>query len=162
MTEQTSIRAGERAVPRWAPVTSLVICLLGLLDAAYLTFEHYTSSATLACSETGAINCLKVTTSSYASILGVPVAVLGLVFFVAMTALCLPAVWRLPNLAVHRLRLAGAAVGLVMVLYLVWVELFRLDAICLWCTGVHVLTFALFAVVVIAAALSAEEPARTA
>lgn len=31
-------------------------------------------------------------------------------------------------------------------LYLVYVELFRVDAICLWCTAVHVLTFLLFVV----------------
>jgi uncharacterized membrane protein len=33
------------------------------------------------------------------------------------------------------------------VLYLVYVELFVLDAICLWCTVVHVLSIALFAII---------------
>jgi uncharacterized membrane protein len=37
--------------------------------------------------------------------------------------------------------------GVGMVLYLVYAELFILDAICLWCTAVHVLALALFAVV---------------
>ena len=32
-------------------------------------------------------------------------------------------------------------------LYLVWIELFRVDAICLWCTAVHVCTLALLATV---------------
>ena len=146
-----------RTFPRWAPTTSLVLCVLGLLDSAYLTYEHFTSSATLACSDTGAINCLKVTTSSYASIAGVPVAVLGLVFFVVMTGLCLPAAWRSPSPAVHRARLGASVVGLLMVFYLVYVELFRLDAICLWCTFVHVLTFALFGVVAVATALATDE-----
>lgn len=147
--------------PAWAPVTSLVICALGLLDAGYLTFEHYTSSTTLACSDTGAVNCLKVTTSSYATIAGVPVAVLGAVFFAVMTVLCLPAMWRRPERWVATARLGAATVGVAMVLYLLWVELFRLDALCLWCTGVHLLTFALFAVVVLSAAL-APHPDRTA
>lgn len=146
-----------RTFPRWVPTTSLVLCVLGLLDSAYLTYEHFTSSATLACSDTGAINCLKVTTSSYATIAGVPVAVLGLVFFVVMTALCLPAAWRSPSPGVHRARLGASVVGLLMVFYLVYVELFRLDAICLWCTFVHVLTFALFGVVAVATALATEE-----
>jgi uncharacterized membrane protein len=135
--------------PRWIVVASLVICVLGLLDAAYLTFEHFTSSTTLACSGHGAINCLKVTTSSYSKVLGIPVALLGLLFFVAMTALCLPQVWRSRQVNLRRLRLAGASVGMLSVLYLVWVELFKVDAICLWCTGVHVLTFALFALVLV-------------
>jgi uncharacterized membrane protein len=129
--------------------SSLVLCVLGLGVAAYLTFEHYTASRTLACSDTGTINCLKVTTSSYSKVVGIPVALLGLLFFVAMTGLCLPALWRSTNPNVRRGRLAAAAVGMVSVLYLVWVELFRVDAICLWCTAVHVLTFALFALIVI-------------
>ncbi len=54
---------------------------------------------------------------------------------------------------VHRLRLATVSLGALFVLYLVWVELFRVDAICLWCTAVHVLAVALFAVVAVASAL---------
>jgi uncharacterized membrane protein len=131
---------------------TLAVCVLGLLDAAYLTFEHYSSSTTLACSDSGAINCLKVTTSSYSKIFGVPVALLGLIFFVAMTALCLPIAWRSTSRTVRRVRLAAATVGMISVIYLVWIELFKVDAICLWCTGVHVLTFVLFALVVMDAA----------
>ncbi|GAB3929064.1 hypothetical protein GCM10029976_028010 [Kribbella albertanoniae] len=44
-------------------------------------------------------------------------------------------------------------VGVVFVLYLVWAELFRINAICLWCTVVHALTLVLFALVVIRTAL---------
>jgi uncharacterized membrane protein len=137
--------------PQWVVVSSLVLCVLGLLDAAYLTFEHYTASSTLACADNGAINCLKVTTSSYSKVLGVPVALLGLLFFVAMTVLCLPQMWRSAQPLVHRLRLAAVVVGMLSVLYLLWAELFKIDAICLFCTGVHVLTFALFALVVVEA-----------
>jgi uncharacterized membrane protein len=146
------------ATARWVVLTSLGLCVLGLADAAYLTYEHYTASTTLACSDSGAINCLKVTTSSYAKVAGVPVALLGLVFFVVMTALCLPAAWESGRENVSRARVAWAAVGMASVIYLVWVELFRVDAICLWCTGVHVLTFALFALVVVEStgALTAE------
>ena len=138
--------------PRAVVWSSLVLSLLGLAVSAYLTFEHFTASKTLACSDTGAINCLKVTTSSYSKVAGVPVALLGLLFFAGMTALCLPAAWRATNPAVRRVRLAAASVGMASVLYLVWVELFRVDAICLWCTGIHVLTFVLFALVVMEAA----------
>jgi uncharacterized membrane protein len=50
-------------------------------------------------------------------------------------------------------RLAFATIGVGFVAYLVYAELFVLDAICLWCTGVHVLTVALFAVIAFANAL---------
>ena len=39
-----------------------------------------------------------------------------------------------------------------MVLYLIYVELFRIGAICLWCTAMHVTAVCLFAVVLVAGA----------
>lgn len=143
----------SRPTSTWAPVSSLVLCLAGLGASAYLTYEHYSSSTTLACPDTGVVNCLKVTTSSYAKLFGVPVALLGLLFFVGMVVLCLPAAWRSGNPWPGRLRLAAVSLGAVFVIYLVWAELFRIDAICLWCTGVHAVTLALFGVVVVAGAL---------
>jgi uncharacterized membrane protein len=127
---------------------AFVCAVLGLLDAAYLTYEHLTASTTLACSDSGIVNCAKVTTSSYSSVVGIPVAFLGLAYFIVMAVLCAPALFRSGHRQIGLLRIAAAAAGVLMVLYLVWAELFALDAICLWCTGVHVLTFMLFVAVV--------------
>jgi uncharacterized membrane protein len=137
---------------------ALALSALGLLVAGYLTIEHYTASTTLACPETGVVNCQKVTTSAQSAVLGIPVALLGLMFFVVMLVACLPPVWRMTQPAVRWGRLAFAGVGVAFVVYLVYAELFILDAICLWCTAVHVLTVALFAVLVFATAL-ADPPA---
>jgi uncharacterized membrane protein len=141
-------------------VSSLALSLAGLAVSAYLTYEHYSASATLACPDTGAINCVKVTSSSYSELLGIPVALLGLLYFVGVTALCLPQAWRRQEPWVFWVRLAAVTGGAGFVLYLVWAELFRIDAICLWCSVVHVVTEALFAVVVLAAALAPVEPAE--
>jgi len=154
LTREADATADPAQAPRWARVTALLLSVAGLLVSAYLTVEHYSSSTTLACPETGVVNCVKVTTSSYSTLVGVPVALLGLLFFAAMTLLCTPAAWRAPNPWVGRARLGGSVAGVVMVAYLVWAELFRIDAICLWCTVVHALTVALFAVLALAAALS--------
>ena len=143
-------------VPGWVPPSSLALALAGLAVSVYLTIEHYTAGTTLACPESATVNCVKVTTSRYSQVLSVPVAVLGVVFFVVAAALCLPRVWRQGG-AVRGVRLAVAAVGVVSVLYLVWAELFGVDAICLWCTAVHLLTLALFAVIAIGTAL-VEDP----
>jgi uncharacterized membrane protein len=107
--------------------------------------RHHTSATTLSCPKTAAINCLKVTTSSYSSFLGMPVSDLGLAFFTVMTALCLPVPWRSSASLLRVVRLAAAAAS-VFVLYLAWAELYKIDAICLWCTAVHVITAALFGV----------------
>lgn len=140
-------------------MTSSVLSLLGLGTSAYLTVEHFSSSPNYACPVSATINCIKVTTSSYSELLGIPVALLGLLFFLAMTPLCLPVAWRWDNPWPPRLRLAGSTLGVAFVIYLVWAELFRIEAICLWCTGVHVVTLALFAVVVLDAALRPIEAA---
>lgn len=120
-----------------AGVASFALACLGLLVSAYLTYQHFTDSSTLACSDTGTINCLKVTTSRWSVIAGVPVAVAGLAYFVAMAVLCAPvrSGWNLGPL-----RLLGVVAGTLMVLWLIYVELFKVDAICLWCTGVHAIT----------------------
>lgn len=141
------------AVSRWLILSSLALALLGLGIAGYLTYEHHTASTTLSCPDTGAINCLKVTTSTYSHFLGLPVSDLGVGFFLAMVLLCLPSSWASPNALLWRTRLVLPALGALFVLYLLWAELFRLDAICLWCTAVHVVTVALFGVLVIGTAL---------
>jgi uncharacterized membrane protein len=142
----------SRTSTRWAPWAATVLCLAGIVAAGYLTYEHYSSSTTLACPNTGAINCVKVTTSSYSELFGIPVGLLGLLFFIGLTPLCLPVAWRSANPWPARLRLAGVTLGVAFVVYLVWAELFRIDAICLWCTGVHAITLLLFAVIVLDAA----------
>jgi uncharacterized membrane protein len=146
------------SVPGWLPVTSLVIAVAGLLVAGYLTYEHFTASTTLACPETGVVNCQKVTTSAQSEVFGIPVTLLGLLFFAPMVVACLPGFWRSPHPLVRYGRLAYAVVGIGFVGYLVYAELFILDAICLWCTAVHGLTFALFAVIAFGTASTAPEP----
>jgi uncharacterized membrane protein len=78
------------------------------------------------------------------AVAGIPVAVLGLVFFAAMMPACLSAAWRAGHPAIRWGRALLALAGVGFVFYLVYAELFVLDAICLWCTAVHVITVALF------------------
>ena len=137
----------DAASPRWPAVAGLLICILGLADASYLTYAHYTTAANLACSTKGLFNCAAVTTSRYSHIFGLPVAVLGLAYFAFMTPLMLPVAWRSHNRWLRLTRLGASVVGIGMVLWLVYVELIKLNNICEYCTGVHILTFALFIVV---------------
>ena len=130
------------------------LTVVGLALASYLTFAHYTDARALVCSDRGTINCLKVTTSSYAVQHGVPLAVLGVVFFTVMLPLQLPASWARNDPALRRARLAVATLGAAAAVWLVWVELFRLNAVCLYCTGVHIAAVALFALTGIGTAVT--------
>jgi uncharacterized membrane protein len=133
------------ARPSRGRVGSFVLTLIGLAISIYLTIEHYSSSTSLACPNTGAINCAKVTTSSWSHVGPIPVALLGLLYFVAMALLCSPPAWRRRSL--DPMRIAGAAAGVASAVYLIWVELFRVNALCLWCTAVHACTLVLLALV---------------
>jgi uncharacterized membrane protein len=146
--------APPRAVPDALVWTALLLGLAGLLVSGYLTYEHYSGSTTLACPETGRVNCAKVTSSRYSEIAGVPVALLGTLYFAALLPLLLPSAWASSAPAwLRHARTATAGLGVVMVLYLVWAEFYGVGAICLWCTAVHLITFVVFATVLFAEAM---------
>lgn len=148
-------------VPTWIAPATLITAGAGLAVSVYLTIAHYTQSVTLACPATGAIDCQKVTTSPESMLLGIPVAVLGLVFFAAAAALGAPAAWRARSPMLRTARLTLSVLGVCFVARLVYAELFEIDAICLWCTVVHLLAVALFAITALATAATAAvlEPA---
>ena len=147
-------RPATRIAPLWFQLTTWALAIFGLGVSTYLTVAHYTSSSILACSDKGTVNCALVTTSPESVVFGVfPVAVLGLAFYVFLAAATSPWAWRLPFPAVAWARLASVIIGIVFVLYLIYTELFTLNAICLWCTSVHVITFLLFALIVTSAAI---------
>ncbi len=132
--------------PRQSRISvSFVVAVIGLALSIYLTVEHFTSASTLACPEGQTINCTKVTTSEWSSIFGIPVAPLGLAYFVVMTLLVTPMAWARRRLDL--VRIVGAVAGTLMVLWLIFVELFRVNALCLWCTGVHLCTVALLGLI---------------
>src|SRR5664279_1179273 len=135
--------AKDRGPTRTAPsaLASFALTLVALGVSAYLTVEHYDSFVTLACPESATINCAKVTSSRWSHIGSIPLALLGLIFFVVMAILCSPPAWRTRML--DKVRVAGALLGVLSMVYIVWVELFKVDAICLWCTVVHACSVAL-------------------
>jgi uncharacterized membrane protein len=145
---------------RWAAPIAFPLALIGLGISIYLTYAHFAHTTFAGvCPETGHVNCLKVTTSSQSEIFGhIPVALTGLLYYVAMVALVSPWAWRAVNPWIGRLRLAAAVSGIGMVCYLVYVEAVQLKAICLFCTGVHAVTFLLFLTILAAYLLRPLDP----
>jgi uncharacterized membrane protein len=151
--EAAAARAGG-TVPLWLQLATFAVALAGLGVSIYLTIAHFTESALIGCSESGLVNCTKVTTSPQSYVFGIPVAVLGLAFYLFAAAVMSPWAWRWTwrRREVALVRLASVVVGIGFVIYLVYAELFIIGSICLYCTSVHVLTFILFALVAIGAA----------
>lgn len=103
----------------------LLVSAAGVAVAGYLTWVHY-EPGSLIC--TGGGGCERVQESSYATLAGVPVAALGLAAWV--TALVLT-VW---DSVLARALMAALALGaLAFAAYLLILQLFVIDAICVWC-----------------------------
>jgi uncharacterized membrane protein len=103
------------------------VALAGIAVAGYLTWVHYDEAA-LVCVAGG--GCETVQQSDYAEVAGIPVALLGLVSYSVVGALI---AWDAPT---ARLGAASLAfVGLLFSLYLLALQLFVIDAICVWCVA---------------------------
>jgi uncharacterized membrane protein len=104
---------------------AMLVALAGVGVAGYLTWAHVADQSVI-CVQGG--GCEEVQESSYAEVAGIPVAVLGLAFYTGLLALL---VWDRP---VARLAAATLAlVGLLFSAYLVVVQLYVIDAVCVWC-----------------------------
>ncbi|MCW3015735.1 MAG: vitamin epoxide reductase family protein [Solirubrobacterales bacterium] len=106
---------------------AVVLAIVGLGIAGYLTYVHYAGIKSICEIAHG---CEKVQSSEWSKLVGVPVALLGLVGYVGILA----------SLFVRgEVGLIAAAaqslIGFGFSAYLTYRELFTIDAICIWCVG---------------------------
>jgi uncharacterized membrane protein len=149
--------------PLWLQVITFALAILGLVISAYETYAHFNGSHLAGCPTggNGTFNCTAVITSPQSMVFGViPVAVLGLAFYVAAVPLFSPWAWRIQRREVHLLRLGSVIVGMGFVMYLIYAELYQIGDICEYCTGVHIVTFVLFCITVFSAAIWGLGPRR--
>jgi uncharacterized membrane protein len=106
---------------------TIVVAVLGLGIAGYLAVVHYAGAEPVCALAHG---CATVQASRYAELAGVPVAVLGVAGYLAILA-ALAREGEGPRTAAAGLALGGFAFSA----WLTYVELARLDAICVWCVG---------------------------
>lgn len=138
----------------WLQLSTMLIALAGLADSIYITIQEETGSVLAGCAEkAGLVNCEAVLHSPESVILGIPVAAFGIVFYTFLVAIMSPWAWRSPWREIWQLRLASLVVGTGFVIYLIYAEFFEVGNICLYCTSVHILTFLLFTLTAIAAAI---------
>lgn len=107
----------------------LIVSLLGFADATYLTVLHY-QGRTPACSVV--IGCGQVTSSKFAVVVGVPVALMGAFYYLAiliLSLLCLDT----GNKKILRLLSLITIAGLLASLYFIFLQLFIIKYICLYC-----------------------------
>ena len=110
-------------------LTMIVLTVVGLGVASYLTYIHYAGIKPL-CGRNGG-GCEIVQTSEYSKLVGVPVALIGLIGYVAILASLLA-----PENETTRFATVGfTVVGFGFSAYLTYRELFSIHHICEWCVS---------------------------
>jgi uncharacterized membrane protein len=113
------------------------LSVIGLGVAGYLVYVHY-SGAPPAC--TGGGSCLKVQTSEWSKLAGVPVALIGLIGYIGILTSLL-----VPDREESRVATLGlTVVGFGFSAYLTYRELFSIHAVCEWCASSAVIMTILF------------------
>lgn len=133
--------------------------LLGLATSSASTWVHYRllndPTYSSVCDINAAFSCAEAYTSRFGTLAGVPVALLGLLFFalvLGLIGLCVRSAGAAPNMPGYVFALS--TVGLAMVLYLAYASFFVLGTLCVLCLGTYVATVGLFVV----SGAAAEEP----
>lgn len=101
-----------------------IISILGFLLSIYLYISHLSSSFFCPVGD-----CLKVNSSSYAQIKGVPISTLGILYYLLLHIFTYCG----KKVFVIKLIKYWLLLGLVFSLYLTYLEIFKIKAICIWC-----------------------------
>ncbi len=128
-----------QSLSKGALIFFFVVAALGFLDAAYLTVEHYLNSVP-PCAIGG---CETVLTSVYATVGGVPVALLGALYYLAI--LVLLKIYVDTNKEIYaRIALILTIAGMLSTIYFFILQAFVLHAFCVYCIGSALTSTALF------------------
>jgi uncharacterized membrane protein len=132
---QTSVtESGRNPEPCAAGATIMtaiaIVAVGGIAVSSVSLYEHFATSTTSFCNFSDAFNCDLVNRSSYSTVLGVPVALIGIVGYVLVAALA--TVYR-KQAQTPVLLLIASVGGLGFALYLAYVEKFVLGVWCILC-----------------------------
>lgn len=129
-------------VSKWIVYSLLFLSLIGFLDADYITVKHYLG-VPLTCSVFE--GCEKVTTSQYAAIGGIPVALFGAVYYLSILVLT---ILYLDTEKVWAIRLISrfSVVGFLVSLWFIYLQLFVIKAICFYCVVSAITSTSIFIV----------------
>jgi vitamin-K-epoxide reductase (warfarin-sensitive) len=120
-------------IPRREPLLFVLIAVLalaGVIVSAISLQRHYARSATQFCDFNQKLSCDIVNRSAYSSIVGIPVAGIGVAGYALLFVLCT----FLRTRAETQNRLLGAAIaGFVFALYLTYIEAYVLETWCILC-----------------------------
>jgi uncharacterized membrane protein len=116
-------------IPRWLIISIITIAFLGFCDAMYLTAEHYLNAIPPCFIVQG---CDTVTTSVYSKIFGIPVSLLGTLYYLTVLVLGLAYVDLKKTWSLKMLHLV-TTVGFIMTMWFLYAQAFIIHAWCMYC-----------------------------
>ncbi len=131
----------------YGKVISVVLAVAGLVDAAYLTYEHF-SQRIVPCSNSWIVDCGKVLNSEYSTVFGIPLSLLGVFFYLLLLVSFLFA-----DRASGKFKLLQwspfvlSSSGLIASAVFMYLQLGVIGAICLYCTVSAAICFVNFFVI---------------
>lgn len=122
-----------------------ILSLVGIGITVYLTVQHYAVPGEAFCNINNYLSCDIVNKSTYAEIFGIPVAILGLITYVIifMASVSFLVSWKHASKILIPLTFFVGA-GLLFSLYLTFVELFVLYAVCIFCIAQQIIILIIF------------------
>lgn len=113
----------------WILAGIVIFSLIGFLDSTYLTLVHY-NRGTLSCYIFE--GCDKVTTSPYSLILGIPVSLLGVLYYFSVFV---TAIFYFDTKNIFFLRVLSflPVAGMLASFWFLYLQLFIIKAICFYC-----------------------------
>lgn len=138
-TQKVTLATATSAVPDWPRLAAVLLCVLGVLVASYMTWAELTNNET-ACVDVGQVDCSAVQNSAYAKTFGVPVALLGLLGYLVMLGLLVLEDQVALVATYGRTLVVGIALfGVIFQTYLTYIEAAVLDKWCQWCVASYVI-----------------------
>ena len=116
-------------LPNWILISILILASLGFIDATYLTVSHY-AGVDLYCGADG--GCNTVTNSEYSTMFGIYIAVYGMLYYLSILVLTVIYIDTKNNKILKPLMIIPV-LGFLFSLYLVYLQLFVINAICRYC-----------------------------
>lgn len=116
-----------------------VLILLGFADSVFLTYEHYALTS-IGCPVSPWINCLAVTSSKYSEIAGIPLALLGVIYYLFLSFF----LYKSKEKMFKHFFLQLSSVGVIFSLYLIYIQAFAIGLFCLYCLISAVISFLIF------------------
>lgn len=123
-----------------------ILSLLGLGVASFLFYEYQISGSIVCPSGQG---CDIVRASPYSRFFGISIPLLGIVFYLTMSILAVVRTQALSS-KIHNLQLLISVLGVGFGIYLTYLEIFVIKAICFWCVLSFIISIAVLLSVIIA------------